>query len=72
MANNKEVKLEGKWAYGKRDSQHLEYSYLIEQHTNALYRIDTFNVSGKIDIDKLNLTHTQITLPTGFFHVKID
>ena len=72
LANNKEVKLEGKWAYGKRDSQHLEYSYLIEQHTNALYRINTFKISDEIDINQHNLTHTQLTLPKGFFHVKID
>ncbi|WP_042143223.1 MULTISPECIES: winged helix-turn-helix domain-containing protein [unclassified Pseudoalteromonas] len=72
LANNKEVKLKGKWAYGKRDSQHLDYSYLIEQYTNALYRINTFIISDEVDINQHNLTHTQLTLPTGFFHVKID
>jgi len=72
LANNKEVALEGKWAYGIRDGQHLEYSYLIEQHSNALYRINTFIISDDIDINQHNLTHTQLTLPTGFFHVKVD
>ncbi|MBU2970811.1 winged helix-turn-helix domain-containing protein [Pseudoalteromonas sp. C2R02] len=72
LANNREVKLEGKWAYGIRDSKHLVYSYLIEQHTNALYRINTFKISDEIDINQHNLTHTQLTLPKGFFHVKVD
>ncbi len=72
LLNHKVQRLNGKWAYGLTDSQHLEYNYLIEQQSNTLYRIDSLLFSDDSTYNQLNLTNTQITLPNGFFHVKID
>jgi DNA-binding winged helix-turn-helix (wHTH) protein len=72
LVNNKVQQLKGKWAYGLTDSQHPEYTYLIEQQTNALYRANSLTLNDNLAIDQYQLTKTHITLPKGFYHVKID
>jgi len=72
LSNNKIQSLKGKWAYGLTDSQHPEYNYLIEQQSNTLYRINSLNYNGDTDINQHEFTKTEVTLPNGFFRVKID
>jgi DNA-binding winged helix-turn-helix (wHTH) protein/Tol biopolymer transport system component len=72
LSNNKVQQLKGKWAYGLTDSQHPEYNYLIEQQSNTLYRTNSLNLRDGLIMNLDELTKTQITLPNGFFHVKID
>ncbi|OKY27255.1 winged helix-turn-helix domain-containing protein [Thalassotalea sp. PP2-459] len=72
LLNRKAQPLNGKWSYGLTDSKHPEYHYLIDQQSNTLYRVASPTFSDD-SIDKLqHLTNTQITLPSGFFLVKID
>jgi len=72
LSNNKIQKLKGKWAYGLTDGQHPEYSYLIEQKSNTLYRTNSLNLLDGLVMNLDEVTNTQITLPNDFFHVKID
>lgn len=72
LSDNKIQSLIGKWAYGLTDSQHPEYNYLIEQQSNTLYRINSLTFNDDADINQHELTKTEVTLPNGFFHVKID
>lgn len=64
--------LKGQWAYGLSDSTQPQLSYLIEQQSNQLYRAN----SPATEDDTLEQQHkfadTLITLPKGFYHVKID
>ncbi len=72
LFDNKVEQLNGKWAYGLTDSQHPEYNYLIEQQSNTLYRTNSLTFSDDLIIRQHEFTKTEITLPNGFFHVKID
>lgn len=72
LLNNKVQQLNGNWAYGLTDSQHPEYNYLIEQQSNILYRTNSLTFNDDLVINPLELTKTEVTLPNGFFHVKID
>ena len=71
LLDKKVQALSGNWAYGLSDKQNPNYKYFVEEGSNALFRSsisNTENLMGKQD----KLTQTQITLPDGFFHVKID
>jgi len=72
LFDNNVQQLKGKWAYGLTDSQYPEYSYLIEQQSNALYRTNSLTFSDDLVINQDELTKTKVTLPSGFYHVKID
>ncbi|NQY64113.1 MAG: winged helix-turn-helix domain-containing protein [Alteromonadaceae bacterium] len=72
LFNNKVQQINGKWAYGLTDRQHPEYNYLIEQQSNTLYRTNSLTFSDDLVINQHEFTKTQVTLPNGFFHVKID
>jgi DNA-binding winged helix-turn-helix (wHTH) protein/Tol biopolymer transport system component len=72
LFGNKIQSFKGKWAYGLTDSQHTEYNYLIEQQSNALYRINSLTFSDGLAAKQPTFTKTKITLPNGFYHVKID
>ena len=72
LFNNKVQQLKGKWAYGLTDSQHPQFNYLIEQQSNILYRTNSLTFSDDSVSNQGEFTKTQVTLPTGFFHVKID
>jgi|GEM_PF-288797 len=72
LFNNKIQQLNGKWAYGLTDSQHPEYSYLVEQQSNALYRTNSLTFKNDLASEQHKFTDTQVTLPNGFYHVKID
>ena len=72
LFNNKVQQLKGKWAYGLTDSQHPQYNYLIEQQSNILYRTNSLTFTDDSVSNQGEFTKTQVTLPTGFFHVKID
>jgi DNA-binding winged helix-turn-helix (wHTH) protein/Tol biopolymer transport system component len=72
LYNNKVQPFKGKWAYGLTDSQNPEYSYLIEQRSNILYRTNSHKFSDDLAINQHQFTQTKVTLPNGFFHVKID
>ncbi len=72
LHNSKVEQLNGKWAYGLSDSQHPEYNYLIEQQSNTLYRTNSLTFSDDLINTQHKFTKTEITLPNGFFHVKID
>ena len=72
LIDNKVQQLNGKWAYGLTDSKHSEYNYLIDQQSNTLYRTNSLILSDDLGINQHKFTKTQVTLPNGFFHVKID
>lgn len=72
LLNNEVQQLNGKWAYGLTDSEHSEYNYLIDQQSNTLYRTNSLVLSDDLGINQHKFTKTQVTLPNGFFHVKID
>lgn len=72
LFDNKVQQLNGKWAYGLTDSQYPEYNYLIEQQSNTLYRTNSLTFSDDLVINQHKFTKTQVTLPNGFYHVKID
>ena len=72
VVDNTLLPLDGNWSYGMSDKQHPEYSYLIEQQSNALYRAGSLTLSADKAIDQPTLYNTQITLPKDFYHVKID
>lgn len=77
VRNRKAQQLNGKWAYGLTDNKHPEYYYLIEQQSNILFRISSLSLSSLSLSENLTgslqeLTNTQISLPDGFFLVKID
>lgn len=72
LIENKVQQLNGKWAYGLTDSKHSEYNYLIDQQSNTLYRTNSLILSDDLGINQHKFTKTQVTLPNGFFHVKID
>ena len=65
-------RLKGQWSYGLSDSQNPNKSYLIEQDSNILYRINSIikDNDGLEKQYKFNATH--ISLPRGFYHVKVD
>lgn len=70
--DHKVKQLKGAWAYGLTDAQHPEYSYLIEQQSHTLYRTSSLTFNAELVINPDELMNTQITLPNGFYHVKID
>jgi Tol biopolymer transport system component len=72
LNDNKPQQLNGKWAYGLSDWQHPKYNYLIDQQSNTLYRTNSLTLSDNLNINPHKLTKTHVTLPNGFFHVKID
>jgi DNA-binding winged helix-turn-helix (wHTH) protein/Tol biopolymer transport system component len=72
LFDNKVQQLNGKWAYGLTDSKYSEYNYLIDQQSNTLYRTNSLILSDDLAINHHKFTKTQVTLPNGFFHVKID
>ena len=72
LFDNKVIQLNGGWAYGLTDSQYPEYNYVIEQQSNTVYRTNSLTFSDDIAVKQQQFTNTQITLPNGFYHVKID
>ena len=72
LLDNKIQATSGKWAYGLTDQQHPEYHYYIEQRSNTLFRSNSISDSDLLLSKQENPSNTQITLPEGFFHVKID
>ena len=72
LIDKKVHQLDGQWAYGLTDRQHPEYSYFIEQRSNILYRTSSLKLDGGLVSNRYKFSKTQITLPKGFYHVKID
>ena len=72
LFDKKVHQLDGQWAYGLTDRQHPEYSYFIEQRSNILYRTSSLKLDGGLISNRYKFSKTQITLPNGFYHVKID
>lgn len=72
LSDNKALKLDGRWAYGLKDSEQPEFMYFIERQSNVLYQGNYSSSDDKLSTKKLNFSNTQITLPTDFYHVKID
>jgi len=72
LSGNKVIKLNGQWAYGLSDEKHPEYNYFIEQKSNILYRVNSLSFKDDLTTRQRPFTKTQITLPNGFYHVKID
>ncbi|WP_105188906.1 winged helix-turn-helix domain-containing protein [Pseudoalteromonas sp. T1lg48] len=72
LSNNKKVKFDGTWAYGLKDSEQPELVYFIEQHSNVLYQASYSSLGDKTSTEKLSFINTQISLPTDFYHVKVD
>ncbi|WP_339720699.1 winged helix-turn-helix domain-containing protein [uncultured Paraglaciecola sp.] len=72
LQDNRVKEISGEWAYGLSDQQHPEYSYFIERRSNALFRTHVMTKSTKADAKQQKFSSTQVTLPDGFFHVKID
>ena len=72
VANKKQLNLGGRWAYGLMDSEHPEFMYFIEQQTNALYRASyTSSIGNSLNLP-LEYINTGLSLPTDFYHVKVD
>ncbi|REL27452.1 hypothetical protein DXX93_13370 [Thalassotalea euphylliae] len=57
------VQQKGLWSYGLTDSEHSDHYYLIEQTSNNLYRVNPKDNT---------LVAMNISLPIGFYHVKVD
>ncbi|MEP2650609.1 MAG: winged helix-turn-helix domain-containing protein [Paraglaciecola sp.] len=72
LANRTIEQLSGDWAYGLTDSAQSQQGYLIEQQSNQLYRLNSQISENDSHVLQNKLVDTQITLPTGFYHVKID
>jgi DNA-binding winged helix-turn-helix (wHTH) protein len=72
VPDNKVEQLTGQWAYGLKDSVRPEYSYLIDQQSNTLYRSNLLTLTDDFAINPNKFTKTEISLPRGFFRVKID
>ena len=72
LSNNKKLKLDGRWAYGLKDIEQTELMYFIEQQSNALYQASYLPPDDSPSAKQLSLVNTQISLPTDFYHVKID
>lgn len=71
---------EGNWSYGMSDVLNPDVVYLVEQHTNRLFRGNVsslFTSSTEQNLANNHSTHsslvnTQIVLPAEFYHVKVD
>ena len=63
LENKSIVQQDGLWAYGLTDSENSDHYYLIEQKSNNLYRVD---------LEDNTLVAMNISLPVGFYHVKVD
>jgi Tol biopolymer transport system component len=72
ISNKKQVKLGGRWAYGLKDSEQPELMYLIEQQSNALYHTSYSLLKDNSSTLQRNFINTQISLPTDFYHAKVD
>ncbi|MEP3925716.1 MAG: hypothetical protein ABJM37_08495, partial [Gilvibacter sp.] len=64
--------IKGLWAYGLSDSAQPQQSFLIEQHSNQLYRANSLISENDTFEAQRKFADTHITLPKGFYHVKID
>jgi len=71
-SNKEQLKFEEKWSYGLKDSEQPEFMYFIEQQSNSLYRASNSLINNNSSTLQLELINTQISLPTDFYHVKID
>ncbi|ASP47054.1 winged helix-turn-helix domain-containing protein [Cognaticolwellia beringensis] len=72
VSNNKKLKFDGRWAYGLMDNEQLELIYFIEQQSNLLYQVSYSSFEDNLSNSQLSFINTQISLPTDFYHVKID
>jgi len=72
VMSNTVQQLNGNWAYGMSDSHNPQYSYLIEQQTNTLFRANSLPISADKNNVQQSVLKTEITLPKGFYSVKID
>ncbi|XQW85307.1 winged helix-turn-helix domain-containing protein [Thalassotalea piscium] len=70
--NKKKLIFDGRWAYGLKDSEQPELMYFIEQQSNILYKADYSPIKEDSSTQQLDLINTHISLPTDFYHVKID
>ena len=71
-SNKKKVKFYGRWAYGLKDNEQPELMYFIEQQSNLLYQVSCSSLEDNPSKSQLSFINTQISLPTDFYHVKID
>ncbi len=71
-SNKKKVKFDGRWAYGLKDNEQPELMYFIEQQSNLLYQVSYSSLEDIPSTSQLSYINTQISLPTDFYHVKID
>ncbi len=72
ISHKKQVKLGGRWAYGLKDSEQPGLMYLIEQQSNALYHTSYSPLKDNSSTLQRNFINTQISLPTDFYHAKVD
>ena len=72
VSNKKKLKFDGRWAYGLMDNEQPELIYFIEQQSNLLYQVSYSSLEDNPSTSQLNFINTQISLPTDFYHVKID
>lgn len=72
LSNKKKLKIDGRWAYGLKDSEHPELMYFIEQQSNILYQASYSTLEDKPSSRQLSFINTQVSLPTDFYNVKID
>ncbi|WP_448566472.1 winged helix-turn-helix domain-containing protein [Thalassotalea ganghwensis] len=72
LPSNKTLKLDGRWAYGLKDSEQPNRLYFIEQQSNTLYQANYASVDGILYPNQLSFINTQISLPTDFYHAKVD
>lgn len=71
-SNKKTLRLDGRWAYGLKDTEHPEILYFIEQQSNVLYQSSYSSIENNAFTRQLRFINTQVSLPTDFYHVKID
>jgi len=72
LLNKKLHQLNGKWSYGFSDNKDPEFSYLIEQQSNIVYRTKAIRFIEDVTINQHKFTQTNTSLPNGFYRVKID
>lgn len=72
LSSNNKLNIDGKWAYGLKDSEQPELMYFIEQQSNALYQASYLSPDDSSSAKQLSFVNTQISLPTDFYHVKVD
>lgn len=72
LTNQTAGQMNNRWAYGLSDSEQTDHIYFIEQHSNKLYGVSGFAADHDSLTQHHTFTDTQITLPKGFYHVKLD